>query len=315
MKTEKRVAIVGNGAIGNLFAYYLRSLHPTLLLRTERTSNSQQTLSISGVDEHTVYLENEIAHISECEHSALDILIIPVKCYQISQVIEQISDWLSPHTTLILIQNGMGGADELAKAFPNNQLYVGTTTDAAFKPSKNSLTVTAIGQLEIGAYHHSTQLNIDQALLNNKYLARILNLHPTLCLSSDIRQTLLKKLSINAAINPLSALLNITNGELLEHETQLLSVLDEIHRVMQSLGFSYSYQELTDTIYDVIRLTAANYCSMHQDVNNKRKTEIDGVLGYLINHAKKHQLYIPMINNMYERIKSIESCYLDNLNN
>jgi hypothetical protein len=52
----------------------------------------------------------------------------------------------------------------------------------------------------------------------------------------------------------------------------------------------------------VIHATAANYSSMYQDVNNRRRTEISYLLGYACKASDRHKLNLPHLNQLQQRL-------------
>ncbi|GAB1085380.1 MAG: hypothetical protein SStaTSB_33820 [Shewanella algae] len=57
----------------------------------------------------------------------------------------------------------------------------------------------------------------------------------------------------------------------------------------------------------MIRLTAANYSSMYQDLKHGRKTEIDYINGYLQQRAEQYGLTLPINSELLAQIKALES--------
>ncbi|WWC97945.1 hypothetical protein V866_004834 [Kwoniella sp. B9012] len=114
----------------------------------------------------------------------------------------------------------------------------------------------------------------------------------------DLNHAMLLKLVVNAAVNPLTAILGrgqMTNGKLKEipyginivgqivkeSSDILLKYLD-----LQSADPTYlemfGYENLKKTVYDTIEATSLNTTSMAVDIREKRKTEIDYINGYLV---------------------------------
>lgn len=91
-----------------------------------------------------------------------------------------------------------------------------------------------------------------------------------------------RKAVINAAINPLGALLDVPNGRLLELPDALIvqeSVIKECVPVAAAKGIALDAVEMMEATREVCRKTAANLCSMLQDLRAGRRTEIDSING------------------------------------
>jgi 2-dehydropantoate 2-reductase len=97
------------------------------------------------------------------------------------------------------------------------------------------------------------------------------------------------KLVINSAINPLSAVLRLTNGELLDHPARRLLLADlasETAAVAAAKGISLPYPDPISATEDVARRTSGNRSSMLQDVLRGAPTEIDAISGAIVDIGK-----------------------------
>lgn len=306
------IGIVGQGAIGTLFAYYWRNSLPIILLKNLPAKNTSLTL----INKHTVVIQSQFDSVSAPQKKHYDYLFITLKSYQIKALIECLRPWLRTRTNLILVQNGMGGAELLAKAFPNNRLFVGTTTDAVFKSAGSHFQVTANGRLDIGPWVLDTNATRQGALAIDAATLQLIKAHPKPVFHNNISIALYQKLAVNALINPITALLNIKNGQLMQHSELVAKIKTEI----SSLYLAYfahdltyndgplSAQHINQLIDKVIKDTADNYSSMQQDVFYGRQTEVDAVLGYLLQKANQLSLKMPNIeslNNQIIRINEI----------
>jgi 2-dehydropantoate 2-reductase len=112
----------------------------------------------------------------------------------------------------------------------------------------------------------------------------------------DAKSLMWGKLVINAAINPLTALLRITNGELLSRPLarKVMSALArETAEVAKAEHVHLPFSNPVDAAEDVARKTAANMSSMFQDVRRGAPTEIDAICGAVTMHGRKHGIQTP----------------------
>ena len=90
---------------------------------------------------------------------------------------------------------------------------------------------------------------------------------------------------VNAAINPLTALLRVPNGELPARpaaRTLLGAAAQEAATVAEALGRRLTYSDPVATAEAVARRTALNHSSMFQDVSRGALTEIDAICGAIV---------------------------------
>lgn len=313
-----KLAIVGQGAIGSLFAYYFRALRPTLLVRSHE--KKAKTIVDNNGEENLLNLpiQNIEAPFEEA-NDYFDCLLIAVKGYQLAPLITQIKPWLSDKTRLILIQNGMGGGELLAQAFPNNLIYTGITTDAVFASSNTQYQITALGRVDLGPFikanttDQQTLSKLESKVISDaekRWIDVFLSYHPNAFYHVDIANALYTKLAINAVINPLTAILQIKNGELVDYPDKVSELKQEVFAIYDAAKISLKPKALSLAIDLVIDATSENWSSMYQDVKHKRVTENETLLGYLRSLAKANQVNIPMIDKLYEQIANIDRTLL-----
>ncbi|CSC22416.1 2-dehydropantoate 2-reductase [Vibrio cholerae] len=127
----------------------------------------------------------------------------------------------------------------------------------------------------------------------------------------EIQQALWRKLAVNCAINPLTAIHQCANGALVAPEFTpiITAILDEVTAVMQAEAISGEAEALRDGVYQVIQATAANLSSMHQDVFHRRPTEIDFITGYVVRKGEQHGIATPVNSALYQQIKTLEQSW------
>jgi 2-dehydropantoate 2-reductase len=109
----------------------------------------------------------------------------------------------------------------------------------------------------------------------------------------DAQSLIWGKLVVNAAINPLTALLRVPNGELLERPSarEMMGILaSEVARVAEAEKIRLPFPDPIAAAEAVARKTAANHSSMLQDVLRGAPTEIDAICGAVVQAAQKHKM-------------------------
>ena len=125
----------------------------------------------------------------------------------------------------------------------------------------------------------------------------------------DARAVLWGKLVINAAINPLTALLRVPNGALLEqaHARQLMHALArETAAVAHALGVALPFDDPTAAVEAVARKTAGNYSSMAQDMQRGAPTEIDAICGAVVQAAATLKAPAPLNEAMWRLVRAAQ---------
>jgi 2-dehydropantoate 2-reductase len=293
-----RLAIVGKGAIGGLIGFKCHQLGYTYqhLIKTQQQPLFKVT-DITGV------LHSYTPNISVItKPNQFDVLILPVKAYQVMSVLQQLAPFIQPNHIIVLLHNGMGTIEQVKKRLPNNSLIAATTSYGAFKPDTNTLLETGLGQTHLGWIG-----TVDKRL--KKLIEPILSaLLPPSKWHQDISLALWKKLAINAVINPLTAIHNLKNGELedTKYINQINNICFEISMLLSALDYSIKSTDLIENVRQVITATANNYSSMHQDLKFKRHTEIEFINGYVISKATELNIEVPHNQRLLEQIRQLE---------
>ena len=118
------------------------------------------------------------------------------------------------------------------------------------------------------------------------------------------------KLVINAAINPLTALLRVPNGELLQLPAARLLMADlakEAAAVAKAQGVSLPFDDPAEAAENVARRTAANHSSMLQDVLREAPTEINAICGAIVSRGEEMGLSTPVNLTMVRLLEALKA--------
>lgn len=291
------IVILGPGAIGTLWATKLSLSGHNVAVWS--TSNDHH-LSLQLDELPPIQFDNrDIVSIEQA-----DLLLVTVKAWQVKSVLEPLKAHIAPETMITLMHNGMGTADWACDTFPGNPLLLATTTHGAFKPTKHQVMHTGLGLTQIGGVNRSgKQCHFLQPVLQHAL--------PEVTWCDNIEHALWSKLAVNCAINPLTAIFQVKNGELAseQYKNQLINVIEEVFQVMNACSIPVEKSTLESTVHQVIRATAENFSSMKQDIYYQRKTEIDFITGYLLKQAKIHNIQAPENQALYTQIHHIEQSW------
>ncbi|HKN05632.1 MAG TPA: 2-dehydropantoate 2-reductase [Buttiauxella sp.] len=291
-----KITVLGCGALGQLWLAslykqghevqgWLRVPQPFCHVNVVETDGSvfNQTLTANDPD----FLANS------------DLLLVTLKAWQVSGSVRALTTKLPSHCPILLLHNGMGTLEELQTL--RQPLLTGVTTHAARRDG-NIIIHVANGTTHIGPGNVAGR---DFSFLADQ-LHRAL---PEMAWHNDIQAANWKKLAVNCVINPLTALYNCPNGELLHYPSEVSDICHEVAMVMEREGHHTTPEALLCYVDEVIRSTAANISSMLQDVRVQRHTEIDYITGYLLQRARAHGLNVPVNSRLYELIKRKENEY------
>jgi len=209
---SRSVVIVGPGAMGCLHAALLgRMPHLDVALLDHRADRAavidkQGVIIEAPADTYTVSVP---CTANAQELSTADLVIIFTKAYDTAAAAEHCAPVVGPATAVLTLQNGLGNYQILQEHFPLEQVLAGTTSSGATLLDVGQVRQAGLGQIVLGSPTGNQSLAGKVAeLLKSAGLE--------VQLTADVDALLWRKVLINCAINPLTALTRRRNGELLE---------------------------------------------------------------------------------------------------
>ena len=185
-------------------------------------------------------------------------------------------------TAIASLQNGWGHMEILAAALPRLPVLAGATSLGAYLDERGSLHSDEDGRTLVAPWRPTDLPSAERAA----EALRRAGLKADTC--SDARAVLWRKLVLNSAVNPLTALARCTNGTL-EAEPALFAIAERAAQEAARVGWKL---EVLENGYDpvaalrsVLRETAGNRSSMLEDLGRGRRTEVEEITGAVVRLA------------------------------
>ena len=284
----KDILIVGTGALASLFAARLSQAgySITMLGSWKAGLEALQTNGVSLLDANGVEHRFPVRAIHdprECHN--IEHALVLVKAWQTEQVAVQLRECLVHDGLAVTLQNGLGNHEALARSLGAGRVALGVTTTGATLLGPGL--VREGGEGGISIERHPALDPIEEALRSANFNVKVVD---------DAQSLIWGKLVINAAINPLTAILRVPNGRLLELPSareMMNSLARETARVAEAENVPLPFPDPVAAAEEVARKTAANHSSMLQDVLRGAPTEIDAICGAVVNIGQKHAIETP----------------------
>lgn len=267
-----RFLIFGAGAMGSLVGGLLSQRHETVLVgrREHVVAIRKQGLRIRGETELVAHPE---ATETLGRNGNLDVVILAVKAYDTLPAVEALEP-LWDRSLFLSLQNGLGNEEVLAAHA--SRVLGGVTTQGVTFVKPGEVYHAGAGETLIGPFEGASPEDADEvvAAFNESGLPSHL--------SENIRSELWLKAIVNACINPLTALLRVPNGYVLETASTrevVRAIIEEGVHVASRLGPNLDEGLVYDRVASVVRGTATNRSSMLQDLERGRRTEIEAING------------------------------------
>ncbi|HSD85200.1 MAG TPA: 2-dehydropantoate 2-reductase [Anaerolineae bacterium] len=279
------ILIVGTGALATLFAARLAQAgYPITMLGTWQEGlealckHGARLVETDGSEyQFEVRAISDPRECREVKHA-----LVLVKAWQTERVAGQLKECLAEDGLAVTLQNGLGNRETLARSLGLNRVALGVTTTGAtlLGPGR----VRSGGEGIISMERHQALGPLETALTSANFDVEIVE---------DAQSLIWGKLVISAAINPLTALLRVPNGELLERPSarEMMGTLaGEVARVAEAEKIRLPFPDPIAAAEEVALKTAANHSSMLQDVLRGAPTEIDAICGAVVKIAQKHNI-------------------------
>ncbi len=243
---------------------------------------------------------NIVAHpaaVAEVPQEPPDLVFVTTKAYDTIAAADALRAFWR-RCTFVTLQNGLGNAELLAAR--SDRVIAGTTTHGVTFVGPGEVVHAGVGETLVGPFAGTTRADADQVagLLVDAGIAT----HAV----DDPRPELWAKAVVNAAINPLTAVLQRPNGELVRHE-DLRGLLDRLTRegvaAAGGAGVDLDPDGIAAKAAEVATRTAENRSSMLQDVERGRRTEVEAITGALLRSASRP---LPYNERMYALVRGLE---------
>ena len=284
-----KILIVGTGALASLFAARLTQAgYDVTMLGTWKEG-------LDALRQNGVRLEdangNEQKYKVRATHDPQECIgtkhaIVLVKAWQTERAARQLAECLAEDGLAVTLQNGLGNYETLTRSLGLNRVALGSTTTGATLLGAGLVRAGGEGIISIGQNQALGQ--IEAALQSAKFNVQIVD---------DAQALIWGKLVINAAINPLTALLRVSNGELLTHPAAreaMGALARETAQIAYAENIDLPFDDPVAAVEDVARKTAANHSSMLQDALRGAPTEIDAICGAIVRLGEKHKIGAPV---------------------
>jgi 2-dehydropantoate 2-reductase len=301
-ETRPRVAILGAGAMGTLFAYRLAEHNDVTLVDVRgdvvETINSNGGVALDDGD-----VRHVIATQDPARAVATNFLFLFVKAPNTLGAIRPFAGQLNPATPIVSLQNGLGNEEAIKTALGGTvPLVIGITNEAGLAVGHGRSRRQGEGVTVVGSAGASTATvrAVGDLISNAGLECRV---------AYDIRPHLWGKLLANATINPISALADAKNGIVASDPDAAelgRAVALEGAAVARALKINLPFGDAWEYVRDVVASSADGRNSMTIDLGARMKTEIDYVNGAIVAAGRRLGIATPYNDALVRLVRAKE---------
>lgn len=318
-----KITVVGAGAMGSLLAARLTtSMNPHA--SESQSSNELDTVLLYGrssehmdmLGKHGLELTERDGQISRvklnvttnpADVAGSDVVVVLVKAWATAEACAPLAPYLERQTIVLTLQNGLGNAHVLRDVLTYNgvrpHVWMGVTTQAAVRTAPGKVTHTTDGITAIG--RRTPAINDRLAGLANTLRDNGWRTSAV----ADIHRWVWRKLAVNCALNPTTALASVPTRAVALDPDLLQSarvIIEEVVAVAAKEGVRLHTDTLVETMENFALSTADPYTSMYVDLEQGMRTEIDAINGAVVRHARRHNVPVPNNLMMHRLISAHE---------
>lgn len=295
-----RILIVGTGALATLFAARLGGAgFAVSMLGTWEAALSALRRDGARLVDNAGHEHRVPVFVSSAprDHEGARYALVLVKSWQTAVAARQLADCLDQDGLAVTLQNGLGNREILARTLGAQRVALGSTTAGATLLGPGLAKLGGEGMVSIEAHPRLAPLEV--ALSSSGFHVEVV---------ADARALVWSKLVVNSAINPLTAILRVPNGQLLERpaaRSLMRALAVETASVARAEHIRLIPSDPVGLVESVARSTAANHSSMFQDVQRGAPTEIDAICGAVALAGQQHGIPTPMNQACWHLVQAL----------
>lgn len=296
-----RVHLIGTGAVGGLYG--------GLLARSGAYLSSQCRSDYHQVSKHGIRIQSDVGlgdwtfkpdrviRPGEKLESLPEIVLLAVKVTPQCDRLSLLRPVVGPNTVIVSISNGLGVEEELALAFPHNEVLGGVAFVCATRISPGYIHHQAYGHLVLGRYPEGPS-PIGAALIS-RWLATGASAE----YSETLESVRWQKALWNASFSALCTLSGLPTATVLGHCEELVrKIMEEIHETATKLGHQLPNGIIEKQINGTHRMPPY-LPSMTLDRVSGLTTEVEVIVGNAVRAARQVDVRTPHLDALYTLLK------------
>jgi 2-dehydropantoate 2-reductase len=308
-----QISLIGTGAMATLFAARLADVADVSMI-------GSWAEAIETIKQHGIVIDGDSCchQVHTAYHPddapAADLALVLTKAYKIVKAAEVAAKTIKPDGLALTLQNGLGNIEIISDYVGRDRALQGVTMQGATLLGPGRIRTSGRGATHLGYVPIELAAPRDWSVEHRAYeISALFNSAGLKSqVTADIDGLVWGKVIINAAINPLTAILRVPNGALAESEETIglmKAAALEAAAVAQAQGITLPFPDPVERVKQVVAMTATNHSSMLQDVLGQRPTEIDAINGKIVEQGQTLGIPTPVNTLLTSLMRAIEKNY------
>lgn len=289
-----KVGIVGGGALGT----FLMARFAAARLDVRAVVRSPARRAVLARQFPTVATDPDASSLRD-----VHLAFLCVKAYDTIAVAGMLASAGLRDVAICSLQNGWGNLEVLAEKLPESPLLAGATSVGVYLNEQGALHESAEGSTVIAPWRPADAPWAERAAALLRRAGLTADARPA------ARAVLFRKLLLNSAVNPVTALAMRSNGALLD-EPVLLRIAEraalEAARVGWRLNLLPHEFDPALALRSILSETRGNRSSMMEDLARGRRTEIEEIEGAVVRLAGEVGEAVPVQRALLTLVRAAE---------
>jgi 2-dehydropantoate 2-reductase len=303
MQPINRITIVGAGAMGAAYASLFHEMDPgcvSLLAGGQRYERLKREGLVVNGKRHVLPITTPGDY-----RPASDFILVAVKNHHLREAIQDMAHLVADHTVILSVMNGIDSEERIGAVYGVDKVLYAVVAGIDAVRDGNVVTFSKQGKLFFGEAVNQTLTERVKRLHALFQKAGIVYETP-----EDMIRTLWWKFMINVGMNQVSAVLRAPY-RVFHHSHEARELMEEAMKEVIALARAeHIHLEEKDIqiFYPFLQaMSPEGKTSMVQDVEAKRKTEVEMFAGKVVELGDKHGIATPVNKVLYRLLKAMET--------
>ena len=235
-----------------------------------------------------------------------DLVIVGVKNYDLAATLPAVRRVCGPRTVVFSVLNGIDSEAALERALPESTVLYCSVLGMDAAKDGPIVTFSSRGKILLGTKDNRPSPQLDAAM---RFCAR----SGLVCENPpDIHRSLWSKWMLNIGVNQVSAVTGAAYGVFRTnpHSRALMeAAMREVVLLARAEGVDLREDDIQKWYPVLNGLGASGKTSMLQDMENRRKTELESFSGKLIEMARARGISVPVNETLYRIVAVREALF------
>ncbi len=310
MPTDKpieSVALIGLGAMGTAYLGKFSEILPPDRIQVVADPGRVDRYRRDGVVLNGRRLD--VPAVGPDAVRPADLLVFTVKFHHLAEAIELARGAVGPDTVVISLLNGITSEDVIAAAYGREKVLYSLTIGIDATRTGNATAVSVYGIIPFGDARNEPGRYSRNVVRLDEFFTRAGLDHE---IPEDMLRSLWNKFMLNVGVNQTSAVLGggyrlLQQGDIARDIVQ--DAMREAAALARLEGIQLGEDDIKKAIGFVDILSPDGKCSMLQDMEAGRKTEVEIFGGTVLDLATKHGQDAPVNRMLVRLIKAREQSF------